>query len=417
MQSLKNVTKRLWLIPEIRGVGSLGFLRYATKALALGRILILTRWFTPEEMGVYGVALLILAIAEVTTETGVNVILLKHPEKLKSYIHTAWLVSIVRGGLIAVAILLLAQPLSGFFEPPTLPALLMICALAAAIKGFINPAVISFQQNLEFGKETLYRTPLQVFDLVAGLVLAWIMQDVLGLLLGLVLASVMEVLSSFWIFTLRPRLTLAKWSQLAQLYRETRTIVVNGVVQYFTEHSDDLLIGRLLGPAALGVYQTAYKLVSAITIDLAAVVGQALYPIYAANAEKPKAVRKSFPPSTSLFFPAMIPVAIALLIFPQQITRLLFGPEWGMVGTILPILFFGAIAKSGLSLITPLVILKNRVSALLGVNVFIIVSMLSGIYFLSPQFGVQGAAWAVCLSMVAAVPLMLLLAKSALRKS
>ena len=339
MKNVKNLTKRLWQIPEIRGIGSLGFLRYATKALALGRILLITQWFSPAEMGVYGVALLILAIAEVTTETGVNVILLKHPEKLKNYIHTAWLVSLLRGGLIAIAIVLLIQPLTHFFETPSLPGLLLWCALVAAMKGVINPAVISFQQNLEFGKETLYRSPLQILDLASGLFFAWWWQDVAGLIVGLLVAAVVEVVTSFWIFSLRPNIRLARWQQLAQLYKETRTIIVNGIVQYFTEHSDDILIGRLLGPAALGIYQTAYKLVSAVTFDLASIIGQALYPIYAARVDQPVLLRKTFTQSTAIFYLLMIPVSLVVLIFPRELTSLLLGEEWALVGTILPLMF------------------------------------------------------------------------------
>jgi O-antigen/teichoic acid export membrane protein len=416
MKSVKQFTHKLWGIPEIRGIGSLGFLRYATKALALGRLLIVTRWFSPAEMGALGAALLILAIAEITTETGVNFILMKHPEKLKSYIHTAWLVSLLRGIMIAGVILALIPTLQRFFETPLLGSLLGLCALAALIKGAINPAIITYQQTLQFGKETLFRTPLQLLELVSGLFLAWWLQSVSGLLLGLIVAASAEVLTSFWLFKLRPNLLLARWSQLIELYKETRAIVANGIIQYFTEHSDDILIGRLLGPAALGVYQTAYKLVSAITTDLATVISQALFPILVSRANDQKHLRKTLVRTSSMFGLVMLPVAILLLVFPRQITALLLGPEWELVGVVLPWLFIGALAKAGLNLVTPLVVLRERVKYLLGINLYIVVAMLSGIAWWGPKYGVQGAAFAVALAMVTALPLTLLMTRSALRK-
>ncbi len=416
MSSVKVFGSRLWSIPEIRGVSSLALLRYGTKALALGRLLLVTRWFSPAEMGVYGAALLVLAIAEVTTETGVNVILLKHPKKLLEYIHTAWAVSLVRGAVIALGILVFSHLISSFFDSAAILPLLWFCAAAAAIKGAINPAVISFQQKLEFGKETLYRTPLQILDLLSGLFFAWWWQDVSGLLFGMLIGAVAEVVSSFIIFTLRPNLLKARWKQLTALYKETRVIIVNGIVQYLTEHSDDLLVGRLLGPAALGIYQTAYKLCSAVSIDLASIISQALYPIYAARLDDPQKLAQTFW-RTNLFFGLMLLLPfVGVVLWSQTVIELLLGPEWREVGIILPWMFFGAVAKSVFILVSPLGILKNLVKYLLLINVGIISLMLAGIYWLSQTWGVLGAAFAVCVAMSLSLPAVFWLARTALRQ-
>lgn len=410
-------TRQLWMVPEIRGVGSLVTLKYATKAFALVRLAVITRWLSPADLGGFGLAILVFAVAEIVTETGVNMTLLKHPNRLKTYIHTAWVVSMVRGVLIAAAILALAVPLQQFFSVAELPFLLQLCALTAVIRGAINPAVITFQQELQFGRETLYRVPLQIIDLLVGFLFAWWWQSAAGLIVGLMVAAVVEVISSFMIFSQRPNLLLARWDQVKSLYRETRAIILNGIAHYLTEHSDDLLIGRLLGSSALGLYQTAYKIISAVTMDLAAVSVQALYPIYAKRLNSSEGIARTFWRSFATFLIAVVPFGVAFMIFPAQLTNLVFGAEWQGIAPILPWLFIGAVAKSSLTLATPIAILKNTVKWYALINFSIVVMMLAGITWLGPRYGVLGASWAVMIAMLAVQPVVWWSTLRAVRKA
>jgi len=89
-------------------------LRAATRALAFIKTVILARILVPSQFGAYGVALLVLGFLEVMTETGVNVLLIQEKETDR-YVNSAWIVSIIRGIIISLVIILLTPFIVKFF--------------------------------------------------------------------------------------------------------------------------------------------------------------------------------------------------------------------------------------------------------------------------------------------------------------
>ena len=93
----------------LKGITWIGFFRVATRGISYIRIIILARILTPSQFGTADIALLILSITEVFTETGINIFLIQQKEKIDKYVNTAWIVSIIRGLLIALVIFISAS--------------------------------------------------------------------------------------------------------------------------------------------------------------------------------------------------------------------------------------------------------------------------------------------------------------------
>ncbi len=84
-----------------------GSLRIIVRGLGILKTVILARLLTPSQFGIFGIAFLILGILEMVTETGVNVILIQENKKIDDYINTGWIVSIARGIIISILIIIL----------------------------------------------------------------------------------------------------------------------------------------------------------------------------------------------------------------------------------------------------------------------------------------------------------------------
>ena len=98
----------------MRGVGWVGGLRLITRIVSFARIAILARLLSPVQFGVFGIAMLVTALLEVLTETGINVILVQEKNDIKEYVDSAWIVSIIRGIIISIVIFFSAAFVSGF---------------------------------------------------------------------------------------------------------------------------------------------------------------------------------------------------------------------------------------------------------------------------------------------------------------
>jgi len=127
--------------------------RWLNRAITLAKVAVLARLLTPGDLGTFAVCTLALALLELVTETWINVFLITKQETISPYIDTAWVISIVRGVIISLLILVAARPLALFFNNSQVTPLLVITSLVPALRGFINPGIVLLQKDFLFARE------------------------------------------------------------------------------------------------------------------------------------------------------------------------------------------------------------------------------------------------------------------------
>ncbi len=387
---------RQWSRPVIRGLSMMALMRYSTKGFSLVRLAIIAQFLPPSALGAFTLALLIISITEIFTETGINIFLLKSPKKLDQYIHTAWGVSLIRGLLISLFIIGATPFLASFYQDTSLQTYFLFAAFIPFVRGLINPAIIEYQQNLAFEKESLLRIFLQMLDMITGLIFAFVWKSALGLLGGVLVAAIVEVGLSFFLFSRRPNLKLFQPKLVLSLYKETRTIIANGIVTFLTTNLDSFIIGRVLGLTGLGLYQAGYKLASATTTDFGSLVGQTLYPLYAKLHNEGKPVSPLLAKSSVLMIVLFAIMALPMLVFTDSLVRLILQKdEWLAIIPLIRVLFLAGVLKSFVMSWNPLSILAQNLSHFVFMNILSSLILSLGILFLAPQWGITGAGLAV----------------------
>jgi len=167
--------------------------RVLYRVIGVIRIAIIAHLLSPYNIGLFGIVTIVLAFLEILTETGINIFLIQEKEDMEGYIDTAWVVSMVRGTLIALLIVATAGPISSFFNSPGSKILLYIVALVPFLRGFINPSVVKFQKDLLFHKEFAYRILVFTVESIVSVLGVIILRNPYGLVYGLVAGAVFEL--------------------------------------------------------------------------------------------------------------------------------------------------------------------------------------------------------------------------------
>ena len=131
-----------------KGIIWTGSLRIVTRGLTIFKTIILARLLTPFQFGIFGIASLVLGLLEMITETGVNVVLIQEKDKIDKYLNTGWVVSIVRGIMISLFIIIFTPLITSFFSSPYSKNILYLISIIPFIRGFVNPAIINYQKDL-----------------------------------------------------------------------------------------------------------------------------------------------------------------------------------------------------------------------------------------------------------------------------
>jgi len=99
-------------------------------------------------------------------------------------------------------------------------------------------------------------------------------------------------------------------------------------LDFFNRRSDDLLIGYYLGPAALGLYNVAYRMLLVLTELLTGTTTQVALPAFSKIQSDPAKLCRIFYQAVRTTSIISLPAFVGLAITAPQIIPLAFGEQW-----------------------------------------------------------------------------------------
>jgi len=313
-------------------------------------------------------------------------------------------VSILRGTLISLFIIFLAPLVVSFFNSPQALSLLFLISLVPFLRGFINPAIVKFQKELEFGKEFLIRFSVFSFDCLVSIIFAILTRQASSLVFGLIAGVFLEIILSFIFLKPRPKFAFEVY-KVKKIISRGKWVTAAGVFNYLFHNLDDIVVGRLLNPYSLGLYQMAYKISTLPITEVADVFGKVTFPIYVKIAGDQKRIKKAFAKTTLTISLLTIPFGLLLFLFPRQITLFVLGEKWLEATSAIQILaIFGVVrAISGSS--SALFLALKKQEFVTGLTLVSLLGLAISVVPLVKQWGILGAGLSALIGSLAAIPL------------
>lgn len=391
----------------LKGFGWMGGLTVLTKSIALIKIGILARLLSPEQFGTYGIALIVLGLLEMLTETGINIFLIQQKEEVKSFLNSAWVVSIFRGILICFFIIIFSGQISIFFNQPKSQILLTFISFVALVRGFINPMKVNFQKELKFKKVFLFQAGLYLIDAVVAITFGIIFKSEIAFVAGMLIAAVCEVIISFIIFSDRPKFIFEK-PKFIKIINSGKWVTGAGIFSYIFQNIDNAVIGKVLGSANLGFYQQAYSIATLPVSGVSDIFNRVMFPTFVKITQDKLRLKKVFIKVFLNFFVISLVFGIIGLLFTDQIITIFLGVKWLSISGVLKVLLilgiFKAILNTSYSLFLALGLQKVvMLSELVG-----ILAMAIAVYPLVIKFGNLGGAYSAIIAVISSLPVVLL---------
>ncbi len=403
-----------YLSKTLRGFFWISALSGTIRILALAKIAVLARILLPSQFGEFAIVTMVLAFLEIVTETGVNLVLLQDKDSLDKYVDTAWIVSILRGLLIAALVVLAASPIAAFFNVSSARNLLMLAAWVPVLRGFINPACIKFLKELRFATEFWYRLSIVTVEIGLTAVIALSTKSAVSLVLGMVGAAGVEVVLSWMFITPRPT---GRWdySQAKMILNRGKWVTGFGLFDYVFTTADNVVVGKLLGSSALGIYQNAYKLALLPGTQVNDIYFKTTTPVYIKMLDEERQLTKAVLIGISGLLAIQIVVSFALFFGADWIVRLALGTNWLAAIPVVRVLAILGLVRGVLFSCNSLFIAKHKqkYSAVIA-----FVSMAGIVALLIPwvhNYGLIGAAYAAVVGGLLGLPIMLFLAVKTIR--
>ena len=376
----------------VRGLGWMGGLRISVRALGFVRIAILARLLTPNQFGLFGIAMLTLSFLEILTESGINVFFIQGEGKIKEYVDTAWIVSIIRGLLITLLIVIFAKPITVFFKNPDAYSLLLLVSVVSFFRGFINPAIIRLRKDLEFNKEFRLRFVVLIVETTVAIALAFVTRSASSLVWGLIAGVLVEAILSFTMIKPRPKLGYES-HKVSKIIKRGKWVTLAGIFSYLFKEGDDIIVGRLMGTDALGIYQVGYKISTLPITEVSGVVRKVTFPVYSRIVGDKLRLKKAFVKSITAVSLVAIPFGLFLYLFAQPFVMIVLGSKWLEAVPVIKVLALFGVVRAITTMTYPLFLSVKKQEYVMIITLVGILGLGFTVYPLVMRYGLVGAGY------------------------
>lgn len=390
----------------IKGISWMTLLRVSTRGITFLRLAILARILTPAQFGVFGVATIVLSFLEVLTETGINIFLIQKKDETYKYINSAWVVSILRGFLIAFILIFSAPLIITFFNSPNSYSVLVLIATVPIIRGFINPSIINIQKEIQFEKEFYLRSILLTIDAAVVVIVAFITKSTESFAYGLIASAIVEVLLSFIFFKPWPKISL-EISKVSHIIKRGWWITVTWIFVYLAENIDNIVVGRFLGVSPLGIYQNAYKISTLSISEINEVVNKVTFPVYSKFSQDKERLFRAFLRVVSTSSVVAFILGLFIFVFAEQLVIIILGPNWIQAAPVIKILAFYGVLRTTFGNFSAMFLSIEKQNYVAVMTLVRLMTLLAIIVPFTVSYGMVGSGYAMLISIFAEIPIML----------
>ena len=361
------------------------------------RTIILARFLSPDDFGLFGVASLILGALEAFSQTGVQQALINKNKNSDKYLDAAWTLQLFRSFLIGLILVFISPLAAKFFNEPRATSIIQVFALIEIIKGMNNIGIVYFEKKLKFHKQFIFQILGAFTDLTIAFVLAIILKSVWALIFALLGKTIIQLLLSYSLQNYRPKLDF-NFKKIKNLTNYGKWVLGVGILVFIGGQGDDLFVGKAIGVEALGLYQMAYSFSQLPSFQLTYVINNVAFPVYSKIQNDKKRLRNAYfkIAGISTFF--SIPFAAFIALFAKEFTTIFLGEQWISIIKTIQILAAASLVKSIISTSSPLFYGLGKPNYEFQMQLIRAIFIIFLIYPLTNRWGIEGAALTVLLS-------------------
>lgn len=324
----------------IRKVASASFwltiASWVSSAVGLITMLIFARILSIEEFGLIATATLVTAFFDLFSRLGTEAYLIKEVNPDTEDINTAWTVQLLIKLLIALAIFSFSSWTAFYFSEPEIEGILKVLALIPLLLAFSNIGIVLLKKEMAFKTLMYWDISAKLSSFFITLILIMVLNSYWAYIWGMVSYFVILSASSYYFSKYRPTLCLTRLHKQLSFSQWT---LLKGIVNYFNNKCDQLIISKFIGTSALGAFSITQRIYETASDILVSPFVATLYPGLGQLDRKSPQFSTIFHNTLIATSAVIILLASLLAINAEQLVTLALGnaEKWHLVVNLLPL--------------------------------------------------------------------------------
>lgn len=291
-------------------------------------MIVLARLLGPSEFGLFGAALIVISFAQLFVTLGIGPAIVQRTSLNQRHVRVGYTLSMALGVAFTTAVFMLAPWIAGFFRMPELDRLVQVLSFLFLINSLSVVSRAQLEREMRFA--LLAKVHILVYLVGHGIIAVTLAFSGWGVW-ALVYGHMVGALLSGTVF-----LTIKRASFGFSLAREeTRHILNFGlgfslgrIANHAATQADNVIVGRMLGQEALGLYGRAYGFLMMPASMLGSLANQVLFPAMASVQNEKHRLRVAYNHVLKAIIMLTLPASGILILLAPELILVILGSQW-----------------------------------------------------------------------------------------
>jgi len=319
--------------------------QFARHLLQFAVSVFLARVLSPHEFGLMGMVLLFTGFASLFSEMGLGMALVQRKDLQDRHLSSIFWVNLASGALLTLAFAAGSSLVASFYGQPALRALTAGVGLNFLLGSLVSVQRCVLVRAMDFRRLFVIETAATVCSGLAAGAAALSGLGVWSLVAqSLTFTAVSALL--LWRFSAwrpSPRIDIGA---LRELFGYSANLLGSNLLNFSNRNLDNLLIGKFLGVASLGVYTRAYELMLLPISQVTSILTRVMFPVLSSIQHDLPQVKRLYMRATRTIALFTFPLMIGLLVTAEPFVLAVYGEKWREVVPIIRILCFIGVIES-----------------------------------------------------------------------
>ena len=361
-----------------------------TFIVSFGGMMVIARLLSPIEVGINAIAVAGLGVVQIIATMGLAGYIIRDTDLQPATLDLTFSVNGVLAVILSALLLVLSMASKPLLGDVRAGAVLRILALTPLINVFAFRASAMLQREMRFKAFGLITAGMTIVSTLLTVGLAWVGQSYMSAAYGGVGGAIFGAIAFNLVAPQHAslRITFQGWRAVAQFGLQIMSI--SGLATLATRLSD-LILGRVLGIAALGIYSRASMTSSMIFENVYGTTTRVAFTKLARDYRETGELRPTFLRAIGLILAFMWPLEIGLAILSPPAIYLFYGEKWLGAALPLSLLLIAQAVVLSYGMNWELFVLRNETAKQSRLE-FIRTLCGFAIFTIGCQFGLAGAA-------------------------
>jgi PST family polysaccharide transporter len=361
-------------------VSKLGTLAFG---IALARIL------GPDDFGEFAVALVALLAMLSFNELGVSLAIVRWPDSPKGIAPTVATLATLSSVILALVAVALAPWFCAVMGAPGATSVVRLMSASIVIDGVVVTSAALLQRDFRAGRRLVIDQVVSWFGTLVSIATAVAGLGAMSLAVGRVSAALVGAVLFLHAAPVRFGFDRAVARRLLKF---GLPLAGSSIVVFAVKSVDQLIVGALLGPVALGLYVLAFNLSTWPVAVLSQPVREVSPAAFARLQHDPPALRSAFVSSVGLLTAVTLPVCLVLTGAAAPIISVVYGEEWAPAAIALGWLGVLAGLRILFELFYDYFVVLGRTRVIFMLQVIWFIALVPALYFGAKWSGIAGVA-------------------------